>query len=502
VRFVRHKARGYGGLNTDHRHYQVWRKLQATNLDGVYPLVSRLYDPSQGRPARCPLALLRSCLAMMLCGQTSFQDWVQQMRDEPFYALLSGFDPADVPGVGTFYDFQDRLLQRPRQARTQPQRPHYQSEKRDKSGSHQDKNDLRPHHNILNRLADRILARSDQATPLAATLEGYGDFSAWPAWEQILQPIFFKGFVAHSISLNLIDLHQLYGAGDGTKLPTWANPHGHKLCRCDNRGRSPQDHCRCHRAYRDRLARWGWDSYREYWVYGHSVYELTAYCFQHACQLPLLVSLADCNRHDSVLALVCLDRLQSRCGFSLAAASLDAAHDALALFRLATQRWQTALVIPLNDRNRGHLHYAGPLRLEAGIPICPANRPMTYWGFCPDRLRLKWRCPLAAAKKSPDLSSCPFFSQGCSASAYGRVLYTYPQDNYRLHTLIPRDSVLWRCHQDARSCAERSVKRKKYDFHLLQTKTAGRDRWFFRLILAAMCQHIDAWLFHAPDQPT
>jgi hypothetical protein len=36
------------------------------------------------------------------------------MRDEPFYALISGFDPVDVPGVGTFYGFQDRLLDRPR----------------------------------------------------------------------------------------------------------------------------------------------------------------------------------------------------------------------------------------------------------------------------------------------------------------------------------------------------------------------------------------------------
>ena len=33
-------------------------------------------------------------------------------------------------------------------------------------------------------------------------------------------------------------------------------------------------------------------------------------------------------------------------------------------------------------------------------------------------------------------------------------------------------------------------------------KTAGRDRWFFRIILAAMCQHIDAWLIHAADRLT
>ena len=159
-----------------------------------------------------------------------------------------------------------------------------------------------------------------------------------------------------------------------------------------------------------------------------------------------------------------------------------------------------ALVVPLNQRNKDNLRYAGPLRLEKGVPICRAGLSMKRWGFCPDRLRLKWRCPLAAAKKTPDVTTCPHFAKNCSDSAYGRVLYTYPKENYRLHTLIPRDSDLWVLHKDARSCAERSVKRKKNDFHLLETHTADRDRWFFRVMLAAMCQHISAWVTHAADR--
>ncbi len=125
---------------------------------------------------------------------------------------------------------------------------------------------------------------------------------------------------------------------------------------------------------------------------------------------------------------------------------------------------------------------------------------MKRGGFCPDRLRIKYRCPLAANKKTPPITSCSYFANGCSDSPYGRVIYTYPQENYRLHTLIPRDSDLWQCHKNARSCAERSVKRKKLDCRLLHIRTAGRDRWFFRLMLAAMCQHIDAWLIHAADR--
>jgi hypothetical protein len=36
----------------------------------------------------------------------------------------------------------------------------------------------------------------------------------------------------------------------------------------------------------------------------------------------------------------------------------------------------------------------------------------------------------------------------------------------------------------------------------LQIRTAGRDGWFFRIILAAMCQHMDAWCIYAADHLT
>jgi hypothetical protein len=71
---------------------------------------------------------------------------------------------------------------------------------------------------------------------------------------------------------------------------------------------------------------------------------------------------------------------------------------------------------------------------------------------------------------------------GGKLPAFGRLIFLerpYPKENYRLHTFIPRDSLFWQLHRDARSCAERSVKRKKCDFHLRETRTAGRARWFF-----------------------
>ena len=111
-------------------------------------------------------------------------------------------------------------------------------------------------------------------------------------------------------------------------------------------------------------------------------------------------------------------------------------------------------------------------------------------------MRLKWRCPLAA--KGQPLATCLHFAHECSDSAYGRTVYTYPRQNYRLFSALRRGSPLWELHADRRSCAERSIKRKKLDFGLNHARLAGRQRWFFRVMLAAMCQHLDAWATHAP----
>jgi hypothetical protein len=52
VHFVCNKAIRYGGLHTDHRHFQVWCKLKATNLDPAYPILASLYSTDQGRIAQ------------------------------------------------------------------------------------------------------------------------------------------------------------------------------------------------------------------------------------------------------------------------------------------------------------------------------------------------------------------------------------------------------------------------------------------------------------------
>lgn len=477
-----------------HDETSLWCKFRRLDLSAAYPILARLYNPDRGRPARPPEDMLRSCLLMLECHITSVPVWVHRLKEQPFYALLSGFDPDDVPGTGTFYDFQDRVLQLDDPELNRVCRPRRRSEQRKKDAALRDKNNLAPHVGILDRLADRLMAR-----PVSAVVYGHWrtNLAALPLSQRILKEVFYTIFVSGSVARGLIDLNDLHVAGDGTHLRAWANAHGHKLCTCDNRNKPRSEHCDCSRRFHDPLASWGWDSYRECYVYGHGLYELTAYSLRHNCQLPLVVNTLDNQRHDSVAYLAATHEAVDLLGFPLATASLDKAHDALALYRLGVEYWHLDSVIPLNERNTGHFQFAPPLQMtEDGIPICLAEQPMRYQGYCAKRMRLKWRCPLAATGQP--LATCPHFAHACSNSPYGRTVYTYPRQNYRLFSRLRRGSPLWELHADRRSCAERSIKRKKLDFGLDQARLAGRQRWFFYVMLAAMCQHLDAWATHTP----
>ena len=65
-----------------------------------------------GKPAtRFPSCLLRSYLLSIVLKADSITEWCRLLKITPLYAILSGFPAGDTPGVGTFYDFFNRLWQ-------------------------------------------------------------------------------------------------------------------------------------------------------------------------------------------------------------------------------------------------------------------------------------------------------------------------------------------------------------------------------------------------------
>ncbi|MDP2663771.1 MAG: DDE transposase, partial [Dehalococcoidia bacterium] len=124
---------------------------------------------------------------------------------------------------------------------------------------------------------------------------------------------------------------------------------------------------------------------------------------------------------------------------------------------------------------------------DHGVPLCAAQHPMRYDGFCKNRGRHKWCCS-RLRKGHPEPGVCQ-----CSASAYGRTVYTYHEDNLRFFPRIARGTEAWKTIYAKRTSVERSNKRKKIDYKLEATKVRSTVAWTWRSILTAMCQHIDAW---------
>lgn len=105
-------------------------KLWTFDLSNIVFLVRDRYSSSnKGGPPKDVVALLRSLILMTLSGETSITKWVETLQTNPFYAVLSGFIPADylnshpdanldeipadtLPAIGTFYDFMDRLIRK------------------------------------------------------------------------------------------------------------------------------------------------------------------------------------------------------------------------------------------------------------------------------------------------------------------------------------------------------------------------------------------------------
>ena len=187
----------------------------------------------------------------------------------------------------------------------------------------------------------------------------------------MLKAIFYTLFVPQSVALGLIDLQRLYLTGDSTKLGTYVNPHGKRLCSCPK-----QKPCRYPRRYQDPLARWGWDSYRETFVYGQSLDELCAYSLEHTCQLPLVIGLFDAQRHDPVLGIAALHEAVDKLHLPVKVATFDKASDALGFYRLCYEHCDVALVVALNNATRGT--FATPRRRWTST-ACPDAPPAGRW---------------------------------------------------------------------------------------------------------------------------
>jgi hypothetical protein len=438
---------------------EVISKLYVLPTDKLRKAMEPLYA-EMGRPAELQPEIFRSFVCMQELDFT-LDKWLAKLRNNEVLRAAVGVTAETVPSASSHYDLINRIIDMDERPKIRLKK----SKPTKKPGKNEKMAEKKP--GIVSRLVDKITCGRR--------------FSLRP--ERHLQRIFADVAVATSRELGLVP-DEIDVSGDGTCIETGASHYGVKICGCKDFG------CGCPRRFSDPNATWGWDSHNERFFYGYTGYFISFYNRELKADLPLYLRLVEASRHDSVSAVVALAEFRDLCpDLTVKTFVHDSAADNYPTYQLL-HSWGIDAVIALNPKNSGNLTYPPHLRIDAnGTPICPADHKMVYAGFCPDRCRLKWRCPRLLGKAD----SSDFCDQ-CSPSPYGRVIYTKPDWDLRLFTNIPRGSIVWKSKMNSRTSSERVNDRILHDYGIESARSRGKKRISFALTIAAFNCHLDLQL--------
>lgn len=437
------------------------------NLDLSYTdeLLRSKYSPFGPKP-RTPSCMQRSYLLSIDFKVTSVTDWAAQLKINPLYAILSGFEFGDTPGVGTFYDFFDRLWD-------------------------SDSDNLSPHEHPPKM---KKVKKPKQKGAKAESIEKISVEQLFKQLEPVSfsiddQPyaslfrIYHREFLNQSVEKGMIDTKSLSIAGDGTPVVTSARERKHRICGCSKKGVAE---CGCDRYFSQPDCDVGWDSSRNCFYHGYDLYMIVA--SDSESNLPIFPLFHPASKHDSLAFPEAFFRMKAFLpDFHVSKWLLDSAHDAMPYY-LYCRRNGISPFIDLNEKRGIKEKYKGDFTIgRDGVPVCRAGRKMHRDGSEPAKARLKYRCPLANRKYG---CSC---TDPCSDSKYGRTVHLAMKDNPRLINIPPRHSEEWKMEFNGRTSAERSNKREKLDFKLEDGRHRSTKMWYCRLYHILMLQHLDAW---------
>jgi hypothetical protein len=457
--FVLQQLRSYGGSGMVllHQDWPLIVKFWMTDFSPITTLLRDSYSDRGPKP-KDPASVLRSYLiCLMTHPEKGITEWVNIMKRTPIYAILSGFAFDELPGVGTFYDFFERLWTavdkniKPKKQRKRKSKP--------KKGKKGEKAPTATPGRVK-RLVEWMLRHDTSKTDLPADR---------------LFHFFQTQILTVSARLGLLgDTSAMSTVGDGTPVVTSAYPRSKSTCDCHAQGLADCNHPRL---YAQPDCDSGWDSAREKYFNGYHLYMVSAADSKH--DLPLYPRLHPASRHDAVSLVMSTVEFKQR--FTLGTVDkmlLDAAHDAEAIYLLLDHQ-NIEPFIDLNNRSKKNTATESDIRISPrGVPICPKGNEMKPNGFDKSQNRRKWRCPL----------SC-----GCSKTKYGRTYHTHSCDNLRLFPKTVRGSEKWNNIYKRRTSIERSNKREKIDYKLESGRHRSTMMWYMRIYGIMICQHMDAW---------
>ena len=452
-------------------------KLFYLNLDKILSVIKPLYS-NTGAPSKEQAGIIRSFVLMLDQKRHSITAWAEIVANDPLLYDICGFN-GKAPAASSYYDFIDRLWLGSKEAERQRKKKVriFQSKPRLKLKQGQK---LPPKHKgEVSKLVKRAIL---------GTLRSFRK-------EQLMQEFFSRLVVDTSAAMGLLgDTKALSVAGDGSPYCSGASHYGVKVCDCKAKGIY---NCHCPRRYSDPDATWGWDSYRERYYFGDTLYAFTAIGTDH--DLPIYLRTVDARRHDSITTIFALQEIQELLPeFTIRDAVFDSAMDNYPTYKLCKHSGIRPF-IALNDRTKDDSSEdnsdAPERKLPKGVsclddkgrPICLGGIPYTYWGPIEGK-GLKYRCWFAAHKRD-----CPCC---CSPSPYGRTVYLKPDDDLRLFPPLARDSETFKKKLRQRSGSERINKRVFVDYDVENGHMRDRKQRFFRAVIAAVNVHLDEWIKH------
>ena len=402
----------------------------------------------------------------------SITDWAAQLKINPLYAILSGFEFGDTPGTGTFYDFFNRLW-------------------------NSDDDNLSTH---VHPLKKKKVKKPKSKGAKADSIEKVTVAELLPELENTqfhldeqpydsLFKIYKKEFLDISVSMDLVHPDSLALAGDGTPVVTSHRERKKRICDCKEKGIAD---CNCDRYFSQPDCDIGWDSSRDCFYHGYDLYMLV----DSRSDLPMFGHFSCASKHDSHGFLHAFFRMKSFLpDFKVSKLLLDSAHDAMPYYEYCKREHITPF-IDLNAKAGRPPVYKDDFTIDTdGVPICKAGFRMRRDGVEKAKGRTKFKCPKMNRIDGCLTCTC---EAPCSDAKYGRTVHLVIKDNPRLFNDPPRSSKEWKMEYNARTSVERSNKREKIDFKLESGRHRSTKMWYCRLYHILMLQHLDAW--DLPDE--
>jgi len=471
------------------RHFKEASIITELDLDRAIPILKPLYCPTgQGQP-RDAVCMLRSLLLMTLLKESSITKWVERTREKPLLAILAGFDPEDVPGIGTYYDFINKIIDGPYRKKLDGEirRSEYNARRHERhlKKEREDKKALREAGRTASqKLADKLLAEADQPRK--------DDF------RKILEDLLVLIGIIPTIEAGLLDdLQNLVVTGDGSILRSGASPNGKPTCTCRKDGLPDCEHPK---SYTSPTAQWCFDAAHGVFKFGDRYYHLVVTQNNH--DFPVHTLMPGGNISDHTLSLESFDRFlkvieEHGLDIQIDIFCGDGHHDTNAHYHYFQEKGVVP-VIPLQEKSKAtypHLSADGLPRLdEDGVPLCPGGCRMRHHQYNKKRKTHVYACPAKRPRRkhgkygySFNEDLCPF-KQNCEPdSSLGPFAYIRSAENPRLFPPVPRDSQRYQDIMNLRSGSERV--NAVIDAYNIEGASRNADRGLVRIFFANIVQH-------------